>query len=79
MRGAGRALCRELSTGQQIVLKAGARDADRATGPGLSTVDSEFKSMLVVWSSPFQRTKVRMLLMFMRHVLAMQIQIPTKT
>lgn len=78
MRGTGRALCRELSTGQQMVLKSGARDTDRATGPDLSTVYSKFKSMLRLFVS-FQRTKIGMLLMFMRHVLVMQIQIPTKT
>lgn len=59
-------------------MKAGARDADRAAGPDLFTVYSEFKSVLVQLSA-FQRIKISMLLMFMRHVLAVQIQIPTGT
>lgn len=38
---------RKLSTGEQTVLKAGARDADRPAGPDLFTLYSEFKSVLV--------------------------------
>lgn len=41
------ALFRKPGTGEQKVLKAGARDADRPAGPDLFTVYSEFKSVLV--------------------------------
>lgn len=47
LMGTTGALFRKVSTRQQTVLKSGARDADRAAGPDLSTVHSAFKSVLV--------------------------------